>query len=269
MKINKIFLLAAMALTGMGLSSCSDDDDYTPGKAAGSYNVYFVDEADQAVDLSATSFTIKVGRADAGSALSVPLKQLQVASVFTVPSTVEFAAGQSEAEVAIQMSSDAEAFTDYTLRLAIPEEYTSPYKQQDYVSEMNIRVHKEDYKPYAKIEYSNGDFFFGGSWEEEMTYSETMGMYRMAPYAAGYYMFIKIADDGSITVCNSAGKAYTGGTLAGFTYSDYGDVSANWDTSAYSGYDEASDTYYILYKWTVSAGSFGSNYDWFKIISKY
>lgn len=138
MKINKIFLLAAMALTGFGFASCSDDDSYSPGKPAGSNNVYFVDEAHQVLDLTATSFNIKVGRADAGSALTVPLKQLQVASVFTVPATVEFAAGQTEVEVPIQISSDAEPFTDYQLRLAIPEEYTSPYRVQDYVPELNI-----------------------------------------------------------------------------------------------------------------------------------
>ena len=84
MKINKIFLLAAMALTGMGLASCSSDDDFTPGKPAGSNNVYFKNQAAQALDLSASSFTITLGRADAGSALSVPLKQLQVDPVFTV-----------------------------------------------------------------------------------------------------------------------------------------------------------------------------------------
>ena len=128
MKINKIFMLATMALVSMGIASCSSDDDYAPGKPAGSNDVYFTNEASQAIELTATSFTITLGRADAGSAISVPLVQRQVASVFTVPATAEFAAGQTETEVTIQVSSDAEPFTDYQLRLAIPEEYTSPYK---------------------------------------------------------------------------------------------------------------------------------------------
>ena len=184
MKINKIFLLAAMALTGFGFASCSDDDSYSPGKPAGSNNVYFVDEADQVLDLTATSFTIKVGRADAGSALSVPLKQVQVASVFTVPATVEFAAGQSETDVTIQMSADAEPFTDYQLRLAIPEEYTSPYKQQANVPEMSIRVHKEDYKDYAAVEYYD-DFWYEEAWDDVLQYSATLDLYRIAPFAPG------------------------------------------------------------------------------------
>ena len=179
MKINKIFLLAEMALTGFGFASCSDDDSYSPGKPAGSNNVYFVDEAHQVLDLTAT--------ADAGSALTVPLKQLQVASVFTVPATVEFAAGQTEVEVPIQISSDAEPFTDYQLRLAIPEEYTSPYRVQDYVPELNVQIHKEDYKDYAAIEYYD-DFWYGEKWEDVIQYSATLDQvhrcygYRSEPF---------------------------------------------------------------------------------------
>ena len=268
MKINKIFLLAAMALTGFGFASCSDDDSYSPGKPAGSNNVYFVDEADQVLDLTATSFTIKVGRADAGSALSVPLKQLQVASVFTVPATVEFAAGQSEADVTIQMSADAEPFTDYQLRLAIPEEYTSPYKQQANVPEMSIRVHKEDYKDYAAVEYYD-DFWYEEAWDDVLQYSATLDLYRIAPFAPGFWMYYKIEEGKSITVCNSAGKAYTGATPTGLSHSSYGDISASWDTSSgFSGYVADEDTYYILYKWTVSAGSFGSYYNTIKILRK-
>lgn len=268
MKINKIFLLAAMALTGFGFASCSDDDSYSPGKPAGSNNVYFVDEAHQVLDLTATSFNIKVGRADAGSALTVPLKQLQVASVFTVPATVEFAAGQTEVEVPIQISSDAEPFTDYQLRLAIPEEYTSPYRVQDYVPELNVQIHKEDYKDYAAIEYYD-NFWYGEKWEDVIQYSATLDLYRYAPFAEGCYFYYKIDEGKDITVCNAEGKKYTGKTVTGLSHSTYGAISAAWDTaSGFSGYNPEDDTYYILYEWTVDAGSFGPYYNTIKILRK-
>jgi hypothetical protein len=270
MKINKIFLLAAMALTGFGLASCSDDDSYSPGKPAGSNEVYFMHEAHQALDLTATSFNITVGRADAGSAISVPLKQVQVASVFTVPATVEFAAGQTEVEVPIQISADAQPFTDYQLRLAIPEEYTNPYTDAHpyFQPELNILVHKEDYKDYAAIEYYD-DFWYGESWEDVIQYSATLDLYRYAPFADGCYFYYKIDEGKDITVCNAEGKKYTGKTVTGLSHSTYGAVSAAWDTaSGFSGYNPEDDTYYILYEWTVAAGSFGPYYNTIKILRK-
>ena len=269
MKINKIFLLATMALVSMGFASCSSDDDYAPGKPAGSNNVYFTNQTALALDLSATSFTITLGRADAGSALSVPLKQVQVDPVFTVPATAEFAAGATEAEVTIQMSNDAQPFTDYQLRLAIPEEYTSPYIQQDDVPELNIFVHKEDYKDWAAVEYYD-DFWMEDSWEDVLQYSATLDLYRIAPWVAGNYLYFKIVEGESIAVCDNTGKTYTGANVTGLVHSTYGAVSASWDTSGgFSGYVADEDTYYILFKWTVSAGSFGSYYNTIKIISKF
>ena len=270
MKINKIFLLATMALVSMGIASCSSDDDYAPGKPAGSNDVYFTNEASQAIELTATSFTITLGRADAGSAISVPLVQRQVASVFTVPATAEFAAGQTETEVTIQVSSEAEPFTDYQLRLAIPEEYTSPYKKNanGYVPEMNIFVHKEDYKDYAKVFYYD-EFWNEEGWEDVIQYSSTLDLYRIAPFAEGYWMYFKIDEGKDITVCTAEGKKYTGATATGLSHSSYGAISASWDTaSGFSGYSAEDDTYYILYKWTVAAGSFGSYYNTIKFISK-
>ena len=270
MKINKIFLLATMALVSMGIASCSSDDDYAPGKPAGSNDVYFTHEAHQALDLSATSFTITLGRADAGSAISVPLTQRQVDPVFTVPATAEFAAGQTETEVTIQMSAEAQPFTDYQLRLAIPEEYTSPYKEEHpyFQPELNILVHKEDYKDYAAIEYYD-DFWYGESWEDVIQYSATLDLYRYAPFADGCYFYYKIDEGKDITVCNAEGKKYTGATATGLSHSSYGNISASWDTtSGFSGYNAEDDTYYILYEWTVAAGSFGSYYNTIKILRK-
>lgn len=266
MKINKIFLLAAMALTGMGLASCSSDDDFTPGKPAGSNNVYFTNQAAQTLDLSASSFTITLGRADAGSALSVPLKQLQVDPVFTVPATAEFAAGATETEVTIQISGDAEPFTDYQLRLAIPEEYTSPYIQKDDVPELNIFVHKEDYVLYA-IGTFNENVLFGDSWEQTIEYSATLDVFRMpGVFASGtnwYFLWNeKSGDDCEFSWCNASGKAVSKFDT-GYVHSSYGMIAANdiSDDKTFVGYDADDNAFYFPLEFTVSAGSFGSDSD--------
>lgn len=266
MKINKIFLLAAMALTGMGLASCSSDDDFTPGKPAGSNNVYFTNQAAQALDLSASSFTITLGRTDAGSAVSVPLKQVQVDPVFTVPATAEFAAGETETEVTIQISGDAEPFTDYQLRLAIPEEYTSPYIQKDDVPELNIFVHKEDYVLYATGTF-NENVLFGDSWEQTIEYSATLNVFRMPDvFASGtnwYFLWNeKSGDDCEFSWCNASGKAVSKFDT-GYVHSSYGMIAANdiSDDKTFVGYDADDNAFYFPLEFTVSAGSFGSDFD--------
>ena len=266
MKINKIFLLAAMALTGMGLASCSSDDDFTPGKPAGSNNVYFTNQAAQTLDLSASSFTITLGRTDAGSAVSVPLKQVQVDPVFTVPATAEFAAGETETEVTIQISGDAEPFTDYQLRLAIPEEYTSPYIQKDDVPELNIFVHKEDYVLYATGTF-NENVLFGDSWEQTIEYSATLDVFRMPNvFASGtnwYFLWNeKSGDDCEFSWCNASGKAVSKFDT-GYVHSTYGMIAANdiSDDKTFVGYDADDNAFYFPLEFTVSAGSFGSDSD--------
>lgn len=268
MKINKIFMLATMALVSMGIASCSSDDDYAPGKPAGSNDVYFTNEASQAIELSATSFTITLGRADAGSAISVPLVQRQVASVFTVPATAEFAAGQTETEVTIQVSSEAEPFTDYQLRLAIPEEYTSPYKAGDpkMVPELNIFVHKEDYVLYATGTF-NENVLFGNSWEQTIEYSATLDVFRMpGVFASGanwYFLWNeKSGDDCEFSWCNASGKAVSKFDT-GYVHSSYGMIAANdiSDDKTFVGYDADDNAFYFPLEFTVSAGSFGSDSD--------
>ena len=107
MKLNKIFMLAGIAMLGFAMSSCSDDDnDYTPGEpvSADCPAVSFVaEESGKSVELDPTdptevSFTVTREKADA--AASYNLKVLSnTDDVFVVPATVDFAAGAKEANV--------------------------------------------------------------------------------------------------------------------------------------------------------------------------
>ena len=53
MKLNKIFLMAAALLAAV-FASCSDDDSYSPGAQAGSYDVSFASQANQVLGKTAT-----------------------------------------------------------------------------------------------------------------------------------------------------------------------------------------------------------------------
>ncbi len=135
MKLNKIFLLAGIALAGV-FASCSDDDDYAKGPVAsgnqlqtvtfGTKNIMSaeLDPADP------TSYTITVYRDSAymAEAVSIPLKVLvNTDSVFVVPATVDFAAGAAEASVVVNFSK-AEIGVPYTLEVALDNDaYINPY----------------------------------------------------------------------------------------------------------------------------------------------
>lgn len=71
MKLNKIFLMAAALLAAV-FASCSDDDSYSPGAQAGSYDVSFASQANQVLGKTATEFTITLHRSNGSGELTVP-----------------------------------------------------------------------------------------------------------------------------------------------------------------------------------------------------
>lgn len=268
MKINKYFLMAGLAVMSLVATSCSDKDEYTPGKEAGSNNVVFINEANQVLSLTDTQFTVELQRSNTSGDLTVPLEVLKCADVLSCPTSVTFASGSATATVTVNVSNDAEAFKEYGLSLRIPEDYTNSYLVQEGTPMLNITVLKEDYKPWGVLDYHH-DFFADWNFDVEVEYSEYMDLYRMDIYTPGYRFWFKMDDTGNITICDNTGAKYTGATPVGFTYSNYGMVSATWVSTSFTGYDADEDAYFIPFKWTVSAGSFGTNYDWFTIKSKY
>lgn len=142
MKLNKIFLLAGIALAGV-FAACSDDDDYEKGAVAsgnqlqtvtfGAKNIYSaeLDPADP------TTYTITVYRDSAlmDQAATIPLKVLvNTDSVFVVPANVSFAAGEAEAQFIVTYDK-AKIGSPYTLEVAIADDsYINPYSAATYTS---------------------------------------------------------------------------------------------------------------------------------------
>ena len=102
--MNKFFKYTFIALLGvltLGLSSCTDEYEYTPtSKTELGGNAFLVSEGSTAISYLPTaeqSFTFKVSRVDSTEAQTVGLSSSN--EKFTVPATVSFAAGQKTAEV--------------------------------------------------------------------------------------------------------------------------------------------------------------------------
>lgn len=267
MKINKIFLMAGLAMMSFFVSSCSDDDeDYTPGKPAGSYNITFGEQSTVVLSLEDSSFPITLTRADAGAAVTVPVEAVSVPSFMSVPETVTFESGATEATINVSVGSEMEAFVDYTVILQIAEEYTNPYKVQDLAPRFTATVYKEDYKHYATATYYD-DFWYGDSWEQEIEYSEYMDLYRvkMNPETEYSWTFYfkwdgKKEAGSKFAITDNNGKENTAAQPTGLVHSSYGAVSATWSKADASGWDNDEQGLLIPWKWTVSAGSFGVYY---------
>jgi len=276
MKLNKLFLLGLVASVAL-FTACNDDDDdyaYGPEVAGNNINndVTFATAKNIVLNLTDTSFDVILQRPDSVNAqeLTVPIVTGEVANVFTVPQSATFAAGSSTATLTIQVSDKAEPFVNYPLNLTIPGDFSySTYKAgQTSYPVMGIIVYKEDYKPWGVLNW-NHDFFADWNFDVNVEYSEFLDLYRMDIFEDGYTFYMKLDEEkGEVIICDSEGKKYTGATPAGFTYGSYGMVSATWVSTAFTGWDDEGQAYYIPFKWTVAAGSFGSNYDWFTIKSK-
>ena len=129
MKLNKIYL-SLIAMLSLFMTACSSDD-YDWATVTGN-QVYFSSELDSIMEIStkATTFEVPISRVNADEAISVPLKAEQEAgSIFTVPSNVEFKAGEKTAKVAISYDPSKITFGKYekmTLSIA-DDSYSTEY----------------------------------------------------------------------------------------------------------------------------------------------
>ena len=123
-KIFKYFMMVVVAIAGISLASCSDDDDnYTVGEqSAGAY--LYAESTDLTfLPSDAQTFAIKVGRTDATEAQTISLACDN--DLFTVPATVTFAAG--EKEVSVPVTCDLSLGQSEDVMFTIPTDESSVY----------------------------------------------------------------------------------------------------------------------------------------------
>lgn len=258
--MKNILSILFLGFIAMTVSSCNDEIDYTPGEpsAVTDSKVFFSKDNvyDFILGVYDNEISIFLERTDASGSLKVDLlAENYDAAVFSVPSIVEFAAGETKKEVKIQVN-NVEMFTNYSLKkLSIPSELVNPYK--DYMT-VSVNVYKEDYAPFAKGMYTST--FFGDQWEQVLEYSSILNLYRFSDLYVADYDFLFTWDGASNVVMQ------TTKTQTGYKHPSYGMVTAEFQASKYV---EETQTLMFQYKWTVSAGSFGSYVESFVITEKY
>lgn len=90
MKLFKTIIPALIAVLGIGFTACSDDDDYTAGKA--SPGAFFPEglPTEQLIEVEGHSFTVPVGRTSADAPASYEVTLTDPSGLFSIPTTVSF-----------------------------------------------------------------------------------------------------------------------------------------------------------------------------------
>jgi len=183
MKLNKLFL-GLLGLTAMVMSSCSDNDDYQWATASGE-QVYFSNELPASYEISfdASSFTIPVSRVNTSSSITVPVSIESDGNFFSAPASVQFAAGESTANLTISYDPDSLVYDAYkNAKLTIGKEYTTPYGKDTYSFKAGIA---SPYKSIGKGTFTDNFWFEASASVTIMQNTENPSEFRiMDPFNA-------------------------------------------------------------------------------------
>lgn len=300
--MNKIkFALVSLALV-LGFTACNKNDyDYEPGKATASDKaLFFDDEENLVLELTDNEVEVTLNRANTEGELTVPLIVMSAPDFVKVPETATFAAGEAQTTVKLEMGEGMEPFVKYLVKIAIPEEYTQPYAEDAGSPVYSFTILKEDWAPIANGVFTS-TVALSGSWEQELQYSDFLDLYKFPDlFADGGNVFfhyggkvevneqkevITETEEGMDTAyvdttyykddfyfTDANGKHIVKFGLA-YIHPTYGELMATVNEDYEMGYDEYTDEetgepvneFYWVWKVSVSAGSFGENYQFYDV----
>lgn len=233
--INKLFLIV---LTGglFTLTACSDDivREPSPVPTDGIQAYLYTDATDLAfLPNDEQSFILNVVRQRTDGAATVHLNS--VGEKFTVPATVDFAAGESKKEVKVGF--DLEIGTSATVKISIPEEEAYIYGS----SNLTVNVIR-DYTWGNLGTWTLQSSFFGATGETQVLKAAEVSLYKaVSPYDDGFDLLFKV--DGNNVVVDRQPIAASYGSYGTL----YVDGSGTFENNVIA----------VTLRFSVSAGSFG------------
>ena len=270
MKLNKIFL-GLIGMAALTMASCSDKDEYEWASVSGP-QVYFSDAlpSQYEIDPAGTTFNVPISRADASNSLTVNLTSTTANPMYSVPSSVTFDAGQTEANIPVSYDAtkiEYGRYDDITITVADDSQAT-PWG----IKEFTFKAGVTDWGPWQKwnstgtADYTYVNFWSGDDMDLPFVYRHNMiktNLYQFKLSNWGYGVEIVFDYDESTGYVTCA-KQWTG-----YDHSSYGYVYAE-DYNAYriekgaaaipEGYgtfDKEQGIITIPLAYVVDAGTFG------------
>ena len=185
----------ALLTVVLGFASCDSekDENYQPASISGS-QVFFANDLQTKYEISpdANSFAVTISRGAASGALNVPLKVTQSeGSIFTVPSTVNFADGAKDASITITYDPAQIVYGDYaTIKIEVGDAaLTTPYGLSSYEFTAGVTAWVDYGKGYYREDIISTWYSLGHPVYDVVIQKNTVkdGFYRIVnPYGATY-----------------------------------------------------------------------------------
>lgn len=300
MKLNKYISLGAVALLAAGFTSCDSKNDptYIPaGGVSDTQRVYFAKNAvSKIVSAEETSFDVLVYRPDltgedgAAAVNDMPAQTVTIASscsesgvlgdLITIPSQVTFEAGSPNATIKVSYDpSKMQGNHYYPIVLTIDPEYANEYA----ISEMTLRVNKEEYTDWApfivgeETEVRNGQgsytftLYYGGTEDPvrvmsryvptnpDDTQFEFQWLIDNDDPSKGWETFMTASTKDGGKVVTVAPQHFTdNATYGAVTVADTYSYSGNDKYKGLTNFDPESGLFTLNLIYYVDAGSFGN-----------
>lgn len=274
--MNKIKFGILSLVVMLGLASCDKSSyEYTPAGEVGEYNIGFIGEQNQVLDASDKSLTVTLSREDATKEVTVPLEPISIPEcVESLPKSVTFKAGETTTSFDVALKDNMKFFTNYKLTFKIAEEYTQPYSADAKSPIFDITIMKNDFKTVATGTFKE-NVLFGSSWDQDLEYSEYLDLYRwtdLIQTGTHFYFHFNGAEgeDQEFWFTDDKGN-HVDKFFSGYVHPSYGDITANINEAYEMGYEstEEGDQFYFVCKFTVTAGSFGEEYETYDVTEWY
>ncbi|MBQ7441800.1 MAG: hypothetical protein IJ580_07510 [Prevotella sp.] len=270
MKLNKIFL-GLLGVAAFTMASCSSDDKYEWASVSGP-QVFFSDQnpTQFEIDPDGTSFNVPITRADDTSSLTVNLTSTTENSMYSVPSSVTFNAGQKEAYIPVSYDAskiEYGRYDDITITIADAASAT-PWGIQEFTFKAGVT----DWGPWEKwnsagtATYTYVNFWGGDDPGLPFVYRHNMiktNLYQFKLSNWGYGVDI-IFDYDEETGYVTCAKQWTGYDHSSYGYvyaEDYNAYRAEKDyapvSSGYGSFDKEQGIITIPLAYVVDAGTFG------------